>query len=193
MNKMKKFYFTINSLFAIVGLTLLTLGVIGFSVLSDLQTTIAEINLRIAKISETNSILSNLSERYENIKPDIEKINRAIPDKKDASPLIADISSIASQSGVKLTLVQSSTFGKKGQTVDDPSLLQTIKGKNSYELPLEIKVQGNFAGLSAFIKNLENYQRIIKISAIDVSKIANEKSPTNNVEAKIRITAYLKK
>lgn len=193
MNRLKKFYITISVFFVALGLTLVGISIYGYTILSDLQSTIKEMDLRIDKISETEKIFVGLEKRYEQIKPEIEKINRAVPDKKDASVLVADINSIANQNGLKLTLIQSASYGKKTQSTDDPGLLQTIKGKNSYEMPIEIKVEGSFTGLAGFVRNLENYQRIINISAIEVNKLVNEKSPTNSVEAKIKLTAYLKK
>lgn len=193
MKQLKNFYNTISTVFVLMALLIIAFLIFGYSMLSDLQSTIAEVKLRIIKVSDTDTNLLSLEKRFEAIKPELEKINKALPDKKDSSLLISDINSIANQNGLKLTLIQSTTFGKKTQSAEDPSLLQTIKGKNSYEIPLEIKVEGSYNSFSSFIKALENYQRIINISAIEVVKLTNEEALTNKIEAKIKLTAYLKK
>lgn len=193
MNRQQRYYIVISSVFGLLGLALLGGIIWGFGRLSDTQATIAEIKVRTSKATEEESNLKFLKRNYEKITPDIERINAALPEDKNSSALVADLNALANQNGLKLTSIQSVTFGKKVVKTADPSLLQTIKGKYTHEIPMEIKVEGSFSGLNNFIKSVENYQRLVSISSIEIGKITKENSPTDNIEAKLKITAYLKK
>jgi Tfp pilus assembly protein PilO len=85
-------------------------------------------------------------------------------------------------------LATDSASAKK--TTGDPSLLQTVVGKYGYELPLNISVEGNYANFQIFIKKIENYQRLINITSLDISQPTQK---TDLILAKIKLTAYIKK
>jgi Tfp pilus assembly protein PilO len=192
MKRLKTFYYIMASLFGLLALGFLAAGALGFMTLSNTQGTIAEQEYRLNAISERVSILSALDKKYEALKEDINLINIALPNEKESSKLIADLDTLANTSGLKLTLVQSATTGKKA-TSEDPSLLQTIKGTYGYEIPLEIKVEGGFSSFTGFVKKLENYQRLVNVTSIEITKPTGVGAGGDNIEAKLKITAYLKK
>jgi Tfp pilus assembly protein PilO len=192
--KPKKFYFIIAVLFILVILAAITAEVYSYQRILGVQSNIAEQEYRIAKIDERTDILSSLSKRYKSVEENLAVLNTALPDKKDSSKLLSDLDTLAQESGLKLTLLASSTAanGKKPTAADDPSLLQTTKGKNSIELPLDIKAEGSFINFESFIKKIENYQRLVNINSVEISQPA-EKRGTDFIEAKLKVTAYLKK
>jgi Tfp pilus assembly protein PilO len=87
-------------------------------------------------------------------------------------------------------MIQSTTSGKKS-TSEDQSLLQTTKGNYGYELPLEIKVEGAFTNYVGFVKKIESYQRLMNIVNMEITKPVG--SAGDAIEAKLKVTAYLKK
>lgn len=192
MKRLKTFYYVMMGLYALFGLGFLAAGVYGFLTLSNIQSSITEQRYRLDIISERYNILAGLEKKYADIEPDIQKINTALPDQKEASKLVSDLDSLAKSSGLKLTLIQSATTGKK-PTSDDLSLLQTVSGKNAYELPLELKVEGGFTNFTGFVKQIENYQRLMNITSLEISKPTEGGSVSDNIEAKLKVTAYLKK
>lgn len=192
MKRVKIFYWIISSLFVLFTFGFLAAGTFGYMKLSNFQGGIAELEYRLQVITERQSILSTLDERYKALKPDIALINIALPDEKESSKLIADIDTLAKNSGLKLTVVQSAIAGKKSGSPDQ-SLLQTIKGNYGYEIPLEISVEGGFTNFTGFIKKLENYQRLLNISSLEITKPTEEGTTSDNIEARLKITAYLKK
>lgn len=192
MKRLKIFYYTISGLFLVLTIGFLATGTFGFMTLSNIQGTIAEQEYRYQVISERQSILESLDKKYTTLTPDIDLINTALPSDKESSKLIADIDTLSKNSGLKLTQVQSATSGKKA-TVEDPSLLQTVKGNYGYEIPLEIKVEGGFTNFTGFVKQLENYQRLLNITSFEITKPTGEEEISDNIEAKLKITAYLKK
>lgn len=193
MSRTKKFYLIISALFLITTGLVFAGEVLAFLKLSDIAATLAEQRYRIVKLTEEEENLKTLSSRYEKIESDLNKITVALPDQKDTSKLLSDLDSLAGESGLKLTLIQTNSYGKKQTGVTDPALLQTIKGKYGYELPLEVKVTGSYQSFTSFIKRVENYQRLLNINGIEITKMTDTSGNSDKIEAKLRLTAYLMK
>jgi Tfp pilus assembly protein PilO len=190
MKRLKTFYFSILAVFAILGLGFLATGIFAYIALSNIHGSVTEQKYRLDILSERYDILTSLEKKYTDIEPDIAKINTALPDQKEASKLISDLDALAKGSGLKLIMIQSVTSGKKS-TSEDQSLLQTTKGTYGYELPLEIKVEGAFTNFVGFVTKIENYQRLMNIANIEITKPVG--SAGDAIEAKLKVTAYLKK
>lgn len=193
MNKQKKAYLVLTCLFLVISLIILTVESLSFISIADIQASVSEEAYRLEKLAEEKSNLTILSQRYEKIEDETAKVNIALPDEKDTSKLVSDLDSLAVDAGLKLTLVQSSNIGKKQTGIADPSLLQTVKGQFGYELPLDISVTGPYQNLTSFIKMLENYQRLVNVSAVEINKVTDNDAPSDQIEAKLKLTAYLKK
>ena len=193
MNRSKRFFYIITAIFILLTICTLGLEVWSYLKISDNQSNLAEQTYRSTKISEKESILSTLSSNYSKFEKDSAIVTTALPDQKDASKLISDLDALAKESGLKLTGIQSSNFNKKVGTTSDKSLLQTIKGKNGYELPLELKVSGSYENFVTFVKRLENYQRLVNISSIEIAKSTEVGAAPDAINVKLTLTAYLKK
>ncbi len=192
MNRLRSFNIIISVLFSLMIISIFGLFIIGYILISDNRSTLAENEYRISKVDEAEDNLSSLEKRYNLIKNDLIKINTALPDQKDSSLIVSDLDSLANSSGLKLVLIKSAITGKKSSS-SDLSLLQTIKGKYGYEIPIEIKVDGSFGSLSDFISKIESSQRLLNITYIDISKVSRTGDMSDSIEAKIKLTAYLKK
>lgn len=192
MKRQKIFYYIISAVFLITSISFLAVGVFGYLTISNIQSTGKEQEYRLNIISERENILAKLDKNYTSLEPDIERINIALPNEKESSKLMADLDTLAKNAGLRLILIQSVTSGKKA-TSEDPSLLQTIKGDYGYEIPLEIKVEGGFSNFIGFIKQLENYQRLLNVTSLEIAKPTEPETVGDNIEAKLKITAYLKK
>jgi Tfp pilus assembly protein PilO len=181
-------------LFCALFLISIAVQIFGFLMISNSQATLAETNYKSSKMLEETQNLASLEQKYAAIKGEIPKIDVALPDQKDSAILISDIDSLSRASGLKFTNIQTNTAGKKGNAQSDMSLLQTIKGKYGYELPLEIKVDGSFVGFADFITKLESYQRLINITSIDITKTSvvgekhhRGKNKTNGIFKQMKI------
>lgn len=193
MSKTSKYYLYISIMLVLFSLVTVTGEILVFFKISSDATNVSEQHLRLEGVVEKQSSLAKLEGRYKDIEENIPQINNTLPDKKEASKLLADLDSLAKESGLRLTMVQAVSANKKQTASDDPSLLQTIKGKNSLELPLQLKLEGGFSGFSSFVKRIENYQRLINISSIDIKRASKEDNKTDQIEADLKVTAYLKK
>lgn len=194
MSHLKKFYLMISAVFIALVFGLLAIEVFGYQKISDIESNVSEVLYRTDKINERTDILASLDNRYKATEANSAVINTALPDNKETSKLLSDLDSLAKASGLKLTLIQTSTAGKKPKVTADPSLLQTVKGKYGYELPLDVQLTGGFKAFTTFLKKVENYQRLININTIEINKPTNkESSVADYIEIKLKITAYLKK
>lgn len=193
MTRHLKYYLTLTILFVILTILIFSLNIFSYLKISTIQSSLAEQKLRLDSLTEKEQILNGLDKRYRDIEKDIPKINTALPDKKEASQLLSDLDLLSNESGLKLTLLKSSSVGKKPTTPADQSLLQTNKGKYGYEMPLDIKIDGSFNNFNTFIQKLENYQRLVNISSVEITKPTDVQDFSDNIEAKLKITAYLKK
>jgi Tfp pilus assembly protein PilO len=198
MNKAKRFYIIISVLISVIAVATITLTVMGYLNLSQKQAAIAEKKYYTSKMAEKQQLLTTLEQRYEIIKEDVPLIDNALPSEKETSNLLADLSSQAESSGLKLTFLRPDSSGSSAKTkttqnkaVGDLSLLQTVKGTIGYELPLIIKVSGSYAKFLTFIGKIENYQRLINVEAIGIDKQENDKI-SDYVEATLNVKAYLK-
>lgn len=194
MKRLKAFYFVISGIYALFALSFLAVGAASYLFLSNIQSGMKEQEYRLQVTSEKKEALASLEKRYGELGEDIERINLALPDQKNSSRLLADLDTLTKRSKLKLTMIQSTVSSKKGATVNDPSLLQTVKGNYGYEIPLAIRVEGGFSNFNGFVKKLENYQRLLNVTSIEISKPTDKNSSKgDNIEAKIDLTAYLKK
>lgn len=189
MNKFKKVQLMLSLLFVLLALGFLGAEVYLYQVLMESQANITEQQYRIDKIDEREQILSNLSKKYTEIEDATNLINTALPDKKDSSRLMSDLDSLAVESGLKLKLLSSDASTSK-KSATDPGLLQTVNGNYGYELPLNISVEGSYSNFQIFIKKVENYQRLISITSIDISQPSIKE---DTILAKLKLTAYIKK
>ena len=193
MSPQRKFYLLISTLLVVFVFLALAGEIFSLFYLSSVQGNLAEAKYRKEKLSDKITNLTNLETRYEGIEGDLPRINTALPDEKDASKLLSDLDSLCSESGLKMTLLQSTSFGKKTITTADKSLLQTIKGQYGYEMPLEMKVTGSYTAFLGFLNRLENYQRMVNVTGVDISKIEETGAAPDSIEVKVKLTAYLKK
>lgn len=190
MNNFKKFQIIFSIILVVTSLLVLGAEIFSYGYLSQVQANITEQQYRLDKTDEREQILSDLTKKYNQIEDTTTLINTALPDKKDSSKLMADLDSLAADSGLKLTLLSSDSTASK-KTSSQPELLQTISGQFGYELPLNVNVQGSFGSLQTFIKKVENYQRLINITSVEISQ--DQQKPSDLIQAKLKITAYIKK
>lgn len=191
MTRGKKFYIILSIILFSIGFAIIGLGIWSFLYLSEIRSSIAEQKYRASKYTEKTEGLKELKDNYEEVKEMISLISLTLPDQKESSKLLTDIDQLARDSSLKITLIQSNAQVKKDSSGSDQSLLQTTKGKYSYELPLKLELEGSFTGVLEFIKKIERYQRLLNITSMEITKDSTESG--DFVKMKIQLTAYLMK
>jgi len=190
MKRQKKYYIFMSTLIVINMALVLTVAVGGFFYLNQLRDEADQKEYKAELLTAKEQELASLESRYSKIESDMALTTIALPEKKDISKLISDVDDLAGQSGLKITGVRFSA--KEGKTTSDASLSQTVKGKYSYELPVDLDVEGSYDHFIAFITKLENYLRINNIASFRLGKTKTEEG-TDQVSTNLSVTFYLSK
>lgn len=162
------------------------------STIAKLKKEVADNKLVDQRLSEKINNLSLLSSAYQNIENDISFVTDAIPSRPEAPTLVAQIQSIANDSGVSIS----------GLTITPVNLIPKESAKSSAFI-FEFSAQGDFEKISKFISDIVNMQRIVSINGISISK-ANPRSESesetepdtgsdNDLNANIKGSVYFKK
>lgn len=116
------------------------------------------------------------------ILPILPKINDALPRTKNQTEILAQLQSIATESGLSLTNVSlPSAVGLPGVTS------QTVQMGNVLALPISFQLQGTYAQLQAFLTRVEDLSRLTNVTSLAISH-----AEKNNVTYSMTVNAYIK-
>jgi Tfp pilus assembly protein PilO len=154
--------------FTTIFLTLTASIILGIFAINPTLSTIGNLQKQIdddkfveSKLEEKINNLSILQEKYIPIQEDLPIIYSAVPKTTEMSLLIGQLQSIAQSSNIKIDIIQ--TF--ETDNVSSPALYGDY---SSFDF--EISGQGNYQDIQTFISSLINFQRVITLGNISLSK-----------------------
>lgn len=189
----------------------LAVGIFYWSTLTEASKKVKEKELTLDSFTEKERALENLGKSYEKIEKNNEAVYAALPDQKDATALMTSLANLAVEKGVEIVVYDQKMNAKKtpaktAPTTDkkddgsvktnapappiDLSLSQTEKEGDLYRLSLNITASGNYIKVLEFLKKLENFDRLMAIDKISITKDSDMSIDT--VKATISVGAYLK-
>lgn len=165
--KAKSLYIALLGLIAIIVLA----GGFGYYVsharladkISQLETTSAE----IAATREARSDLQSLEAAYQEARPLEEQAADILPEEKRQSEVTARIFQMIESAGLSSDAISfQSTDGVPDRTT------QTDSGplNNVLAMPANFTVQGTYPELLLFLENVERQQRLMQVTALDISR-----------------------
>lgn len=160
------------------------LFVFSYFLFLQLKDSIDEARLKTKVYAEKKIKLEKLKKDYEVVRVFLPELETALPPQKEASKLVKDLEILAKQNNLNLISIKA-TGGKRMST--DMNLTQTVKGKNSYELPLDLSLEGEYSSFVEFVKNLENYKRLNNISGFVVSSASESGGSFVNIKLKVKV------
>lgn len=149
------------------------------STISKLRKELEDSRFVEQKLSQKINNLSSLSTGYQSIQKDITFIHDAIPLQPEAPLLVAQIQSIAQDSGVSVTELKVLPVNLNNQSATASSAFG-----------FQLTVQANYEGLQTFTSDLTNMQRVISIDGISITKTGEV---DQNLEIEINGSAFYKK
>ncbi len=149
------------------------------STISGLRKEVQDSKFVEQKLSQKINNLSSLSNGYQNIQKDVTYINDAIPLQPEAPLLVAQIQSIAQDSGVSVTDLKVLSVNLVSQTASSSS-----------SFGFELTIKTNYEGLLAFTSSLINMQRVVSVDSISITKT---EEADQNLEIEIKGSAFFKK
>lgn len=133
----------------------------------------------LQKVKDQQAALENVFGKMNDSRPDLDKVNVAIPDKPDIPDLYALVETQAKSAGLTLTSVQAGDEADKidnnvstvivgaGQSQSDagPSSPSPTLGV----VDLNMQVSGTLDGYAQFLRGMQQSLRLIDIQSIDIS------------------------
>jgi Tfp pilus assembly protein PilO len=167
-----------------VALTLVALSFFGLFAISPTVSTISKLNKELKdnkyveqQLQKKIMDLSSLQEKYNNLQADLPEVYAAIPTNPSASLLVAQIQSLAKDSGVILNTVQ--VF-----SVDSSS------GNKQYSsFNFSLNGNGDYIQISKFVSSLNTMRRITTQNIISITKQSGKE---NTLSISIKGEAYFK-
>lgn len=174
--------------FITIALTLVALSFFGIFAISPTVSTI--VNLQ--KQSEDNTFveqkldlkltnLRTLTQNYQTIEPDLPYIYNAIPKTPEVPQFMGQLAALGTANSITITRLQ--TFEV------DLTKVQGSMEKFS-TVGFAIEAEGSYTNLINYINTLANFQRIVILEAISLSK-GNERN--TNIKLSIRGKSFFKK
>ena len=127
--------------------------------------------------------LSLLQQKYTSIKKDLPMVYDAIPASTQIPSLMAEIQTIAGNSNIKLDNFQTFTV--------DLSTAQTVNKKYS-SFDFGFSGEGTYSNIINFMDQLLNFQRIIAISNVSISKLSNSGQDNGTLQLNFKGTVLFK-
>jgi Tfp pilus assembly protein PilO len=176
--------------FTTIVLTLTASIILGLFAINPTLSTIANLQKQIddnkfvdQKLVEKITNLSILQQKYSQIQNDLPAIYDAIPTSTEIPPLVAEIETIAKNSNLKLNNFQ--TF-----SVDLSNNAPINKNYSSFDFGFS--GEGNYSDIVSFMNQLLNFQRILAISNISVSKLDNSEKNIGALQLNFKGTVLFK-
>jgi Tfp pilus assembly protein PilO len=124
-----------------------------------------------------------IKRQYTNLSKQAGYLEKRLPDQNQVSSFLEDFSKVAESSGVKILRIK---------PLETPVAAAASKQKvanNSYaEFPILIEARAGYHQLGVFVDKVENMDRFIKVTDIDISGI--DKDPRYH-DIKMRIITYV--
>jgi Tfp pilus assembly protein PilO len=173
--------------FTTLVLTVVALSFFGLFAISPTISTIANLNKQLddnkfvdQQLQTKINNLYVLQQKYTEITPDLPYVFNSIPKSPEVPLLVAQIQSIAKDSGISVTGLQ--TFETQ---VPDPTTAQ----KDNYAYTFSLSANGSYDNIAKFANSIANMQRVISINILSITRNTGE-GPAMQVNFKG--TAYYK-
>jgi Tfp pilus assembly protein PilO len=171
-----------------IALTLLASIILGVFALGPTLSTIASLQKQLEdgkfveqKLREKINNLSVLQQKYTSIEPDLPIIYEALPKTSQIPLLAAQIQAVANDSSVKVTNFQ--TFQAEVSHT-------AVSTKKFAAYNFSVTAQGEYQNMTNFMDKLVNFQRIVTIESVSITKVTALN--TTDLKLTIKGIAYFK-
>lgn len=171
-----------------IALTLIASIVLGVFALGPTLSTIASLQKQLEddkfveqKLREKINNLSVLQQKYAGLEKDLPVINDALPKTSQIPLLTAQVQAIANESNVRIT---------NYQTFEAEVSHQAVSTKKFASYNFTVTTQGTYQDMTVFLDKIVNFQRIVAIDSITITKVAGLN--TTDLKLTVKGIAYFK-
>lgn len=177
--------------------------------LNSLSKKVSEKEVQIANFAEKERALDSLLKNYEDVKSEIDEIEYAIPNEKEAASLLVSVENLAISKGLVVTTYKHKIGVKKKKSAraqateavegtendaSNPRMYQVERDGGLLRFSPEMTIKGSYAKILEFLEETENLNRLLVVDKININKEADPTSPgaPDYVKAVIAVYAYFK-
>ncbi len=133
---------------------------------------IARKQLTLRALAQSSATLVQLESELTALRDSVKLFEKKLPREKEVDQILSDVWKLAEQNTLRATSVKP---------------LKQDKAGTSNEQPIEITFEGEFSGFETFLKQLENSDRIIRITQLELRKITDAHKP---MQVKLVLNIY---
>ncbi|WKV08976.1 type 4a pilus biogenesis protein PilO [Thermoanaerobacterium sp. CMT5567-10] len=127
------------------------------------------VNLK-AEVTSYNKInLNNIKDSLININQKIEISNEELPDYENIEEFIVSLDDVISSTGVNFEEINFNSNQGQEQSVNNQQAKSSNNKNNYTEIPVNIKVTGGYANITAFIRDIQTLKRINDIKSLEIT------------------------
>lgn len=171
-----------------IALTLIASIILGIFALGPTLSTIASLQKQLEddkfveqKLREKINNLSVLQQKYASLEKDLPVINDALPKTSQIPLLTAQVQAIANESNVRIT---------NYQTFEAEVSHQAVSTKKFASYNFTVTTQGTYQDMKIFLDKIVNFQRIVAIDSITITKVTGLN--TTDLKLTVKGIAYFK-
>jgi type IV pilus assembly protein PilO len=123
--------------------------------IKDLEAKIAKQENEIARDQAKAAKLPELTLENEKLRKRLEELKRQLPEEKEVSSLLRQVSDLCIRSGLKISLWR-------------PQKRKVHSSKIVYEIPVRVELTGSYHNLGYFFSTLTKLNRIVNLSNINL-------------------------
>jgi Tfp pilus assembly protein PilO len=187
LEKLPSFKQEKTQVFTTLTLTLITLSIFGVFAISPTLSTIAQLQRRLEdskfvheKLNEKINNLSSLQRQYTQIEGDLPILLAGVPQAPEVPLFTGQIQALASLYNITLLRLQ----------VFQVELAKETEGQNKFSsFAFSLDVRGSTPNFLSFVSALSNFERIVTIDTISITKGSDTTGPQLNIRGKV----YFKK
>jgi len=174
--------------FITIVLTLIAISFFGIFAISPTLSTIGNLQKQLKdntfvekKLDQKLINLQSLSENYQAIEPDLPFVYSAIPKTPEVPSFLGQLAALGSENDIIITRLQ--TY--------EVDLTKTQEGIQRFStFGFTIEAEGSYDNIFSYVEMLSNFQRIILIDAISLSKGS---AKNKNLKLSLKGKAFFKK
>ncbi len=155
-------------------LSFFTMSFFGYFAIRPTLTTISTLQRQITdaryvdqKLQEKINALTQASNAYQAIKPDLNLVYTALPKENQFAPFVKGLERLATESG---TTISSLNF----DSVNLSSTQATVSSAKETPISFSITLSGDYAKLADFVKRLSRFERLAIVEKIGLASVAEE-------------------
>ncbi|MDX9715028.1 MAG: type 4a pilus biogenesis protein PilO [Dissulfurispiraceae bacterium] len=134
--------------------------------INKIETELKNQGQQLALAKQKAGKLSSLIAENEDLKVKIKELELQLPDEKEVSTLLRQVSELGIRSGLNII-----SWKPKGKNMHS--------SKEIYEIPVDVEMRGNYHMFGQFFSNITKLSRIVNLNNANIKSLSQQKGSAN--------------